>query len=161
MFFGLIHESTLVHAESLLELSVTIFSIDQKPKHPLVSAQPLADTNRLDGKSESVSLFFMVHFVSVVGKFKRSIIIDTGIVFKMPYHLYLALCLLCKFPLLKDKTIFDFVSWKKSDLWMFFVFQMHRLNRYFSIYKITPNILFNSLGESDRALDQRNNYLLS
>lgn len=105
--------------------------------------------------------FSMVHFVSVIGKFKGSIIIDTGIVFKMPYHLYLALCLLCKSPLLKDKTIFDFVSWKKSYLWMFFVFQMHRLNRCFSIYKITPNILFNSLGESDRALDQRNNCLLS
>lgn len=61
-----------------------------------------------------VFLFFKVHFVSVVGKFKRSIVTDTGIVFKMPYHLYLALCLPCKFPLLKEKTIFDFVSWKKE-----------------------------------------------
>ena len=45
VFFGLIHESTLVHAKSLLELSMTIFSIGQKPKHPLVSTQPSAATN--------------------------------------------------------------------------------------------------------------------
>lgn len=40
VFFGLIPESTLVHSTSILELSTTVFSIDQKPKHPLVPTQP-------------------------------------------------------------------------------------------------------------------------
>ena len=168
VFFGLIPESTLVHSTSILELSMTVFSIDQKPKHPLVPTQPSGcHESTWWEKWKCFSVIFKVHFVSVVGKFKRIIVkIDTRIIFKMPYPWYLALCFL-QVPAFKGwNSLFGFVSWRKVVSGYSLSFRCIAwtdISAYTALLQTlrNDNILFNSLGESDSTSGHRSNYLLS